>query len=281
VSSHTSSRFINQRFPGQGVFLTGTCANMADVEGRTIRLVRDAFPEPPTLDTAVSRAILSRVAAGEEPETLRLHRPSRVVAFGPKDRLAHGYHQAIEAAAAMGFGAVQRLAGGRAALFHEGTIAFSWATPNPLPREGIRPRFEELASIMVAAFGSLGIDARVGEVPGEYCPGEFSVNARGRTKLMGVGQRVVAGAAHVGGVVVVTGSALVRDVLIPVYRALELGWDPGTAGSLEDEVPGLLWDQAVEALTAAFVVRHDLVPGEVSPAVLALAEQLAPNHTAA
>jgi octanoyl-[GcvH]:protein N-octanoyltransferase len=259
----------------------GACANMADVEGRTIRLLRDAFPEPPTLDTAVSRAILSRVAAGEEPETLRLHRPARVVAFGPKDRLAPGYHQAIEAAAAMGFGAVQRLAGGRAALFHEGTIAFSWAIPNPLPREGIRPRFEELASIMVGAFGSLGVDARVGEVPGEYCPGEFSVNARGRTKLMGVGQRVVAGAAHVGGVVVVTSSALGRDVLVPVYRALGLEWDPETAGSLEDEVAGLSWDQAVEALRAAFSKRHDLVPGEVSPAVLALAEQLAPNHAAA
>jgi lipoate-protein ligase A len=254
---------------------------MTDVEGRTIRLLRDAFPDPSTMDTAVSRAILSRVAAGEEPETLRLHRPGRVVAFGPTDRLARGYHEAIGAAAAKGFGAVQRLAGGRAALFHEGTIAFSWAIPNSLPREGIRPRFEELASIMVETFESLGIDARVGEVPGEYCPGEFSVNARGRTKLMGVGQRVIARAAHVGGVVVVTGSALVRDVLVPVYRALGLGWDPQTAGSLEDEVPGLSWDQAVEALTAAFSERHDLTPGELSPAALALAEQLAPSHAAA
>jgi octanoyl-[GcvH]:protein N-octanoyltransferase len=248
---------------------------------RTIRVVRDGFPEPPTLDTAVSRAILSRVGSGDEPETLRLHRPGPVVAFGPKDRLAPGYREAIAAAAARGFGAVQRLAGGRAALFHQGTIAFSWAIPSSVPREGIRPRFEELVAIMVRAFDSLGVDARVGEVPGEYCPGEFSVNARGRTKLMGVGQRVVAGAAHVGGVVVVTDAASVRDVLVPVYEALALDWDPATAGSLEDEVPGLTWDEAAAAIAAAFGERYDLEPGGVPPATLALAEEIAPNHAAA
>jgi lipoate-protein ligase A len=248
---------------------------------RTIRLVTDGFPEPPTADTAVSRAILSRVAGGDEPETLRLHRPGRVVAFGPKDRLSPGYREAIAAAAARGFGSVQRLAGGRAAVFHQGTIAFSWAIADPSPREGIRPRFEELAGIMVRAFASLGADARVGEVPGEYCPGEFSVNARGRTKLMGVGQRVVAGAAHVGGVVVVSDGASVRHVLVPVYDALGLDWDPATAGSLEEEVPGLTWDDATAAVAAAFGERYDLEPGGVSPATLALAEEIAPNHAAA
>jgi hypothetical protein len=98
---------------------------------------------------------------------------------------------------------------------------------------------------------------------------------------MGVGQRVVAGAAHVGGVAVVTGSAMVRDVLVPVYEALGLAWDPETAGSLEDEVPGLSWEDAAEAILAAFSEQHHLVPGEVSPATVALAERLAPNHAAA
>ena len=91
----------------------------------------------------------------------------------------------------------------------------------------------------MAALARLGVDARVGEVPGEYCPGAFSVNARGRTKLAGVGQRLISGAAHLGGVVVVRDSAGVRDVLIPVYEALGLEWDPETTGSVEDEVPGV------------------------------------------
>ena len=37
---------------------------------------------------------------------------------------------------------------------------------------------------------------------------------------MGVGQRLVRGAAHVGGVVVVDQGDRIRDVLLPVYDAL-------------------------------------------------------------
>ena len=90
---------------------------------RAIRLIRAGFPEPPARDTAVSNAILRRVSEGLEPETLRLHRPGDIVAFGPKDRLAPGYGRAIREAAELGFGSVQRLAGGRAAVFTDRTIA--------------------------------------------------------------------------------------------------------------------------------------------------------------
>lgn len=246
--------------------------------GRTIRLIREAFPDPPALDTAVSHAILRRVSDGHEAETLRLHRPGAVVAFGPVDRHIPGYAQAVEATRAAGFGTVLRLAGGRAAVFHQDTLAFSWVVPDPSPRARIRERFTELARIMAAAFRDLGVDSHVGEVPGEYCPGEFSVNARGRTKLMGVGQRLVLRAAHVGGVVVVGGSARVRDVLIPVYRALDLPWDASTAGSLEDERPGLTWEEAEAAIVGRFVERYDLVEERLGSATLALARELEPRH---
>ena len=91
-----------------------------------------------------------------------------------------------------GFEPVVRLAGGRAAAFHEGTLAFAWATPAERPVAGTRERFERLAGIVAAALRGLGVDARVGEIPGEYCPGAWSVNARGRTKLAGIGQRLIA-----------------------------------------------------------------------------------------
>lgn len=245
---------------------------------RTITLVRAGYPDRPELDTAVSRATLQRVAEGSLPETLRVHRPGAIVAFGPRDRVEPGFAQAVAAARRHGFAAVERLAGGRAAVFHEGTIAFSWAIPDPAAREGIRPRFELLADIMVEAIRSHGIDARVGEVPGEYCPGEHSVNARGRTKLMGVGQRVVAGAAHVGGVIVVSGTDRVREVLLPVYAALGLDWDPATVGSLQDEVPGLTWESAQEAVVDAFDRRFDLIEEDLAVDVLRLAGQLRARH---
>jgi lipoate-protein ligase A len=243
-----------------------------------VHLVRDAFPSPAALDTAVSHALLDRVSAGEEPETVRLHRPGAIVAFGPVDRHAAGFADAVAAARAAGFGCILRLAGGRAAVFHEDTIAFSWVIPDPSPRTGIRGRFAELAAIVAAAFADLGVDARVGEVPGEYCPGEFSVNARGATKLMGVGQRLVLRAAHVGGVIVVDGSDRVRDVLVPVYEALALPWDPATAGSLRDEIGSIAWEAAAEALIRRFAERLDLVEGHVSAETLELARTVEPRH---
>jgi octanoyl-[GcvH]:protein N-octanoyltransferase len=193
--------------------------------------------------------------------------------------VAPGFARAVTAAREHGFASIERLAGGRAAVFHEGTIAFSWAIRDPSAREGIRRRFDEIAAIMVEALLSLGIDARIGEVAGEYCPGEHSINARGRTKLVGVGQRIVKDAAHVGGVVVVSGSDRIREVLIPVYEALGLSWDPNTTGSLEDEVPGITWDETEHAIVKAFVTRYDLKEGRVGEEALALAGALGPRHT--
>jgi octanoyl-[GcvH]:protein N-octanoyltransferase len=246
---------------------------------RTIRLVREGFPDPPEMDTAVSHATLRRVSEGLEPETLRLHRPADVVAFGPRDRVAPGFGRAVAAAREHGFASIERLAGGRAVVFHRGTIAFSWAIPDRSAREGIRRRFDEIAAIMVEALRSLGVDARVGEVPGEYCPGEHSVNARGRTKLVGVGQRIIKDATHLGGVVVVSGAERIRDVLIPVYQALDLDWDPSTTGGLDNEVPGIAWDEAERSIVKSFANRYDLEPGMITEETLALARTLGPRHS--
>lgn len=247
---------------------------------RTITLVRDAFPERPAIDTAISRAILHRVADGLEPETLRLYRPADFVAFGPTDLFTPGYAQAAAVARSAGYGAVLRMAGGKAAVFHGQTIAFSWTIPDPNPRASIYPRYEEVTGIMAAAFRRLGVDARVGEIPSEYCPGAYSINARGQKKLLGVGQRLVAQAVHVGGVIVVGQSARVRDILIPVYDALGLSWNPETAGSIEDEVGAIRFEDVVEAIAAEFGARYSLVEGGVSPETLALADTLEHEHIA-
>jgi octanoyl-[GcvH]:protein N-octanoyltransferase len=241
---------------------------------RTIRALRQGFPHPPAMDTAVSRAILERVSSGIDPETLRIHRPGLVVAFGPRDRVAPGFAKAVEAARGRGFESVLRLAGGRAAVFHQDTIAFSWVIPDPEPRQGITARFEEISSIIAAAFRRLGVDARVGEIPGEYCPGAHSVNARGKTKLMGVGQRLVQHAAHVGGVVVVDGGDRIRDVLLPVYDALGLAWDPATVGSLADEDGSITWETAERAILDEFGDRYRLEEEQVSEDALARAREL-------
>jgi lipoate-protein ligase A len=230
------------------------------------------------MDTAVSHAVLRRASEGQVGPTLRLHRPGAVVAFGPRDRVAPGFAEAVAAARAHGYGVVERLAGGRAAVFHERTIAFSWVTPHPAPREGIRARFDATTEIMVEALRAVGVDARPGEVPGEYCPGEDSINAGGRTKLVGVGQRVIARAAHVGGVIVVDEGDRIREVLLPVYRALGLEWDPDTVGSVAEEVPDATWEDVEESVRAAFAARFRLEEGPLDADTLERARDLAPRH---
>jgi len=245
---------------------------------REIRIVEQALPGRPFLDAAVSRALLQGVAEGRLPETLRLYRPDPILAFSVLDRTRPGFARAVEAARTGGFAPVLRLAGGRAAVFHRETLAFAWSRPAPDLRRGVRERFDEMAGILVAAFRALGADARIGPVPGEYCPGDHSVNARGRTKLAGVGQRVVRGAAHVGGVIVVRDSKRVRDALVPVYRELELDFDPGTAGSLADEVGELDLDLVVEAVRAEIGRERRLVSGALDAETLSRAAGLEAAH---
>lgn len=210
--------------------------------------------------------------------TLRLHVPGPMVAFGRADRVTDGYQSAVRSARAHGFDAVERLAGGRAAVFHESTIAFSVALAEPEPKTGIEERFEMIATLMADAFETLGVDARVGEVAGEYCPGKWSVNVGGKVKVMGVGQRLVRDAVHIGGVVVVDGADRIRDVLIPVYRALGLDWDPRTAGSLADRSPGLTMDLVMEAILDQFARRFTVTDGVLPSTILEGAERLLEDH---
>lgn len=243
-----------------------------------LSLIRQEASGRPAFDTAVSHAVLRRVAARELGPTLRLRQAEPVLAFSKQDANSAGFTRAVEAARAAGFTPVLRLAGGRAAVFHEGTLALAHATPERRPSEGTRARFQATGELVVAALGRLGVDARIGEVPREYCPGAFSVNARGRVKLAGLGQRMISGAAHMGGVVVATGGRRLRDALVPVYDALELEWDPETAGAVEDEVAGVGVADVRDSLIAELAKRYELVDSELDPDTLALAETLHQQH---
>lgn len=238
-----------------------------------LTVLTESFPDDPALDTAVSRAVMDRVGAGELPETLRLARPGAMVAFAKQDAVAPGYPAAARAAREHGFEPVLRLAGGRAAVFHEGTLELAHAVPDPDPRAGIHRRYADSAALIAAALARLGVDARVGEVPGEYCPGRYSVSAGGLVKLAGIGQRLVKSAAHVGAVIVAEGEGRIRDVLVPVYGALGLSFDPVTAGSA-----GTGLDQLEAALRAEYAQRYELVEGTLDAATLALARRRRGEH---
>lgn len=244
----------------------------------TIQLLTEQYPDRPAFDTALSHAILRGVAAGVTPESLRLHQPGSIVAFGRQDMVSPGYLPAVLAGRAAGYEAIERLAGGRAAVFHSGTIAFAWTIPTARPREEIKQRFEALTGTLLSAFRALGADARIGEIPGEYCPGAYSINVEGRHKVMGTGQRIIGKAAHVGGVIVVEGGDRIAEVLIPVYRALDLRWNPATSGDLTGAVPGITRRDVLSAIVTEFDRRYGLAEGKIDGEILAQAEALEDGH---
>jgi lipoate-protein ligase A len=223
--------------------------------------------------------MLRHVASGAIPASLRLYAPDNAVLFSSLDARRPGYALARERAAESGFKSVIRLAGGHAAVFLEQSLAFAWAMPDAAAHLHIRPRFERLSGLVVQTLRRLGLDARVGEIPGEYCPGEFSVNLAGRVKVMGVGQRVIRGGAHVGGVLTLGQTEEMRRVLAPIYDALELEFHPETAGGVADALPGLTVDDVIE--TWVDVLAEEGIAVETTPLepeIVEAAEALRPVH---
>jgi octanoyl-[GcvH]:protein N-octanoyltransferase len=243
-----------------------------------VRLLRDSFPERPALDIAISHALLTRVGAGELEETVRLYRPGSTLAFGRLDALRPGFRRAGAAARAHGFEPVVRLAGGHAAAYDADALIYEEITPQLDVTAGLHERFRDGAALLAGALDDLGVDARVGEIPGEYCAGAYTVSASGRLKLVGVAQRAVRGAALLTAFVIVAGGARLRAALVDVYEALELAWDPQTAGALDDVLPGASIGAVEDALVTARARDRELAVAAIDEPTLELARRLEARH---
>jgi octanoyl-[GcvH]:protein N-octanoyltransferase len=246
---------------------------LADAE-----LLEGRAGEDPVLDLAVATALLAQVASGARGAVIRVYRPAPTLAFGRRDSFLPGFERAVAAAASAGFAPAIRSAGGRAAAYHEQCLVIDEIVPARDAMADVDTRFAAEAESQARALRDLGIDARVGEVPGEYCPGRFSVNARGQTKLIGAAQRIISGAWLFSTVVVVAGTSPVRAVLEEVYAALGLDWDPASVGSVADELPSATVEQVQAALLAPLAERYGLTPGEVTDADHAAAREVLDRH---
>ncbi|GAB3602974.1 lipoate--protein ligase family protein [Microbacterium aureliae] len=196
---------------------------------------------PVDAETAFAEAValLRGVASGaiDEDRVLRLYTPAPTLALSRWESLQPGYEAAVAAAERHGFTAAIRPTGGRAAAYDESCIGFDLVVRE---REAIDPRplFVGTSTRLADGLRSLGVDARVGPVPGEYCPGEFSVNARGAVKLIGTSQRAVRGARLLSGILPLAGVSQFLPILTEANAALGLDWDPATFGTLADEASG-------------------------------------------
>lgn len=201
----------------------------------------------PREDMDASLAALADLGRGEQGR-LRVHSPAPTAAFSRLDSLAPGYPPAAGAVAALGFAPVVRPAGGRLAAYHRRALVLDLVAPHPDPRHDHRGRFAAAASALAAGLRELGVDARPGPVPGEYCPGDFSVNARGAVKLVGTAQRLTRHGYLFSAVVLVDDPEPVRSVLSAAYPLLGLEWDTATVGCVADEASGVTVGDAAAVL---------------------------------
>ncbi|SCB95484.1 hypothetical protein GA0061083_1778 [Pseudarthrobacter enclensis] len=246
----------------------GAAARQDPVDG-TLAVVRQEQSLGAARDLEFGLELLARARSGSIGPTLRLYRPAPTVAFGQRDTRLPGFQAAELACRANGFEPLVRRAGGRAAAYHEGTLIVDHVEPDADAIAGSKTRFGHFGELFADALRRVGVHAAVGEIPGEYCPGEYSVHgtpetAGPRIKLVGTAQRVVAGAWLFSSVIVVEDSAPIRKVLTDCYAALELDWDPATAGAADDLVPGLTVDAVTEALLDTYSGHAVLVPAPFS-----------------
>ena len=229
------------------------------------------------LDTAISRAILLRVDSGELPATLQVGMPHRVVAFGKHDAVTAGFTKAVDVAMEQGFDTTVRIAGGRAVVFHPGTVRFAWTVPVEAPADTMHARFAALAQAVVATLAAFDVAAEVGELPNEYCAGSYSVHLKNGAKVMGVGQRLARHAAQVGGMIVVNDPSTINSVLGPIYGHLGIGFDPDMTGALSD-VRRLEPDSVAAVLAESLAPDGAPVPSSVDAITSDLGSSMRRDH---
>jgi octanoyl-[GcvH]:protein N-octanoyltransferase len=199
-------------------------------------LLPDGFQDARTSYGYV-RTIFDQVASGTRPATVSITPSTRHVGVTRRDTFRPGFPDAVEAAGELGYPVLVRSSGGGATAADLGTFGFSIIRPTD-EREsgrGIRDRYDEAASFVLAAFSRLGITAEVGEVREEFCPGDYSIRIGDREngmKVVGIAQRITRRATSVGGIVLVTGERELARVLEGVYGAMRLPFRPESVGSL-------------------------------------------------
>lgn len=142
---------------------------------------------------------------------------------------------------------VRRLAGGHAATLDSGCLCLGWAQPHPRLEES-GARYEMIAEGIVDALGALGIEGSLGESPGEWCPGAWSVQGRSG-KLAGLAQRVISGGAWCEALIVIHAAPELRVLARQVHGVLDLQWSDSAQGEIASSFSAAADPHA--ALTAA------------------------------
>ncbi|HET7050150.1 MAG TPA: hypothetical protein VFI54_17935 [Solirubrobacteraceae bacterium] len=230
------------------------------------------------LDVAVSHALLNR-SAQNGLGSLRLWRPlSPALSVGRLDVRHPRLPEVLALARAAGVAPVRRLAGGHAATVDSGCLCLGWAQPHPRLEES-GARYELIAQAIAEALGALGVASSLGESPGEWCPGAWSVQGPSG-KLAGLAQRVVSGGAWCEALIVIQPAPELRALARQVHQVLGLEWSDSAQGELAELLPGTpdlhaaLTDSVITTLTKRLgPVERRPLPADSRDAAVALADE--------
>jgi lipoate-protein ligase A len=221
--------------------------------------VRDSITE------LLTPAVLLRATTSSPAEIVHVYAArSPTVAFSARDLRSPGIATAVQIARSAGFACVVRSPGGRMVAYDGGAVIVDHITHHPAAGNTSAATFAENAANHVRVLRSLGdIDAQVGEVEGEYCPGEFSINVAGVAKVLGSAQRVTAAATLFSTVVQVEMSEAVRHLLVAISAALDYPLRTSSIAGLTDFAASLTTSRVADALRADYRARLDLADGDL------------------
>lgn len=224
-------------------------------------------------------ALLLRTPNAPWSQLVHIYVPSGpTVAFSGRDLRSPGIAAATALARSAGFEAVVRSPGGRMVAYDSGAVVIDHLNSTSDLRHAGRSTFADNASNHAKVLRGLGdIDARVGEVDGEYCPGEFSVNVAGVAKVIGSAQRVTSTGSLFSTVIQVTVSERVRAVITDVSAALGYELRESSIAGLADYAPGLTAEKVAAAFAADYRGRLDMTDGPLPADVAAHASTVTPS----
>ncbi|MDT7783495.1 MAG: octanoyl-[GcvH]:protein N-octanoyltransferase [Pseudonocardiales bacterium] len=224
-------------------------------------------------------ALLLRAPHASWSELVHIYVPtSPTVAFSGRDLRSPGITKATEIAQAAGFETVVRSPGGRMVAYDSGAVVIDHLDRTTGIRHAGSATFAANASHHALVLRALGdVDARVGEVDGEYCPGEYSINVGGETKVVGSAQRVTSTGSLFSTVVQVAISERVRAVIADVSDALGYDLRRSSIAGLADYVPALTSAEVAQAFVADYRSRLGLTDGPLPAEVLAHASTVRPG----
>lgn len=189
----------------------------------------------PLLDVGVAHALLERAAQTGVGALMLWHPLRPALSLGRLDIRDRRSPQLVALARDAGVSVVRRLAGGRAATLDGGCLCLGWAQPHARLQQS-SARYQLLADAIITALGDLGIDGSLGEAPGEWCPGAWSVQGP-NGKLAGLAQRQIAGAAWCEALIVIERPPTLMLLSRRVHELLDIPWRETAHGELAAALP--------------------------------------------